>query len=69
MTCTALSCENIGHAIQSLALASRACFHVHVLHGANDHHRAEAAFKALALAVRMAVVVHGDRIPSTKEVL
>ena len=28
--------------------------HVDVLRGKNDHHRAEAAFKALAGAVRMA---------------
>jgi imidazoleglycerol-phosphate dehydratase len=41
-----------------------------VLRGANDHHRAEAAFKALALALRQAVRLDGpDQVPSTKGVL
>jgi imidazoleglycerol-phosphate dehydratase len=41
-----------------------------VLAGENDHHRAEAAFKALALALRAAVAITGrDVIPSTKGVL
>ena len=31
--------------------------HVDVLKGSNDHHRAEAAFKALALALRQAVAL------------
>jgi imidazoleglycerol-phosphate dehydratase len=44
--------------------------HVDVLRGANDHHRAEAAFKAAALALRQAVRVDGpDQVPSTKGVL
>ena len=44
--------------------------HVDVLRGANDHHRAEAAFKATALALRHAVRVDGpDQVPSTKGVL
>ena len=44
--------------------------HVDVLKGANDHHRAEAAFKALALALREAVAPDGSgEVPSTKGVL
>ena len=36
----------------------------------NDHHRAEAAFKALALALRQAVALDGSaEVPSTKGVL
>lgn len=66
----ALSCENIPHFIRSLAAASRSTLHVELLRGENDHHRAEAAFKALALALRQAVTLDGSRtIPSTKEVL
>lgn len=65
-----LACENIPHVINSLAIAARATVHVDVLKGQNDHHRAEAAFKALALALRQAVALRGhDRVPSTKEVL
>lgn len=65
-----LSCEMIPHVITSLATASRSCVHVDVLKGDNDHHRAESAFKALALALRHAVSRDGSGvIPSTKGVL
>ena len=65
-----LACENIPHVISSLATALRAAVHVDVLRGQNDHHRAEAAFKALALALRSAMVqTQFDDVPSTKGVL
>jgi len=65
----ALACENIEHVLNSLAIAGRMALHVDVLKGSNDHHKAEAAFKALALALGDAVAITGDRVPSTKEVL
>jgi imidazoleglycerol-phosphate dehydratase len=62
-----LACENIGHVIASLATTARAAIHVDVLRGQNDHHRAEAAFKALALALRQAVAPTArSGVPSTK---
>lgn len=66
----ALSCENVPHALTSLATAARLTLHVDLLTGENDHHRAEAAFKAVALALRAAVTrtVNAD-VPSTKGVL
>jgi len=65
-----LSCEMVPHVLTSFAMAGRLCLHVDVLKGANDHHRAEAAFKALALALRQAVAVGSSQeIPSTKGVL
>ncbi|MFZ4429162.1 MAG: imidazoleglycerol-phosphate dehydratase HisB [Phycisphaerales bacterium] len=65
-----LACENIPHVITSLATTLRAAIHVDVLRGRNDHHRAEAAFKALALALRSAVARTEDAsVPSTKGVL
>jgi len=65
-----LACENVAHFFASLAIAGRMALHVDVLRGANDHHRAEAAFKAAALALRQAVRVDGpDQVPSTKGVL
>lgn len=54
--------ENITHAFTTLATAARATLHVDVLKGINDHHRAEAAFKALGLSLRQAVRI--DRAPS-----
>ena len=49
-----LAAENITHVFISFAMAARCALHVDVLRGANDHHRAEAAFKATALALRQA---------------
>jgi imidazoleglycerol-phosphate dehydratase len=63
----ALSCENIPHLLHSFATAAAITLHVDVLEGTNDHHRAEAAFKATALALRQAVTRNGHtRVPSTK---
>lgn len=65
-----LSTENVGHVIRSLAMTLKAAIHVDVLKGENDHHRAEAAFKALALALRQALATDGNsEVPSTKGVL
>ncbi len=59
--------ENITHFFQSLAIASRSTLHIDVIRGANDHHKAEASFKALALALRQAVARSGSGdVPSTK---
>lgn len=64
-----LSCENIPHVFESFATRIRGAIHVDILRGDNDHHRAEAAFKAFALAMRRAVRVEGADVPSTKGVL
>jgi imidazoleglycerol phosphate dehydratase HisB len=65
-----LAVENIPHVLRSLATAARLTLHVDVLKGENDHHKAEAAFKATALALRQAVAPSGfDDVPSTKGTL
>ncbi len=61
--------ENLVHFLESLALAGRLALHVDVVKGRNDHHRAEAAFKATALALGQALQVRGTEVPSTKGVL
>ena len=54
----------------SFARAAALTLHVDVVRGANDHHRIEACFKAVALALRAALArVDGDQVPSTKGVL
>jgi imidazoleglycerol phosphate dehydratase HisB len=64
-----LACENVGHVLRSLAMAARCALHVDVLRGDNDHHRAEAAFKATALALRQATAPTTAGIRSTKGTL
>ncbi|GBD44199.1 Histidine biosynthesis bifunctional protein HisB [bacterium HR40] len=61
--------ENLDHFFRSLAATGRMALHVDLLRGSNDHHRAEAAFKALALALREAVRIEHDEVPSTKGML
>lgn len=65
-----MACENISHALRSFAMGARLTLHVDLLEGENDHHRAEAAFKAVALALRAAVARRDSSdVPSTKGVL
>ena len=65
-----IATENLTHFLNSLAIAGRMNLHVDVLRGDNDHHRAEAAFKATALALRAALSRTGAAdVPSTKGVL
>lgn len=65
-----IASENIPHFFETLAVSAKCALHVDVLKGRNDHHRAEAAFKALALALRQAVALDpGAGVPSTKGTL
>ncbi len=67
-----LPTENIEHFLTAFANEGRLNLHVRELTGENDHHRVEAAFKALALALRQAVAVDprmAGEIPSTKDTL
>ena len=65
-----LSSQNVSHVLRSLAIGLRAALHVDVVRAENDHHQAEAAFKAVALALRQAVATDGTTtVPSTKGVL
>lgn len=67
-----LSTEMIPHCFQSFAGAARITLHVDCLRGENDHHRAESAFKATAVAIRAATTRVAGRegeVPSTKGTL
>lgn len=54
---------------QALADRGRITLHLDVLRGRNPHHVAEAAFKAVAVALRQAVRLRGTDLPSTKGTL
>ncbi|MEO0630686.1 MAG: imidazoleglycerol-phosphate dehydratase HisB [Planctomycetota bacterium] len=66
-----IACENIAHFFRSFATSAKVTLHIDVLRSDNDHHAAEAAFKALALALRQAVAIDPKQsnVPSTKGVL
>ncbi|KAL7751115.1 imidazoleglycerol-phosphate dehydratase [Sorochytrium milnesiophthora] len=65
-----LSTEMIPHVFRSFASSAGVTIHVDVLRGENDHHKAESAFKAFALAIREAISpTASTSVPSTKGVL
>ena len=61
--------ENIVHFLSSLAIEGRMALHNDLIRGDNDHHKAESAFKALAMALRSAVSRSGEEVLSTKGTL
>lgn len=62
-----LATECLEHFVISLAMTMRGSLHLDLIRGRNDHHRAEAGFKALALALRQALAVtDGPMVASTK---
>jgi len=68
----ALPAELVEHFLISFAFEARIALHVRELAGRNDHHRAEAAFKALARALGDAAAIDPRReggIASTKGTL
>jgi imidazoleglycerol-phosphate dehydratase len=59
----------VSHFFESLAVTMKANLHARVLYGRDDHHQAEALFKALARALDAATQIDPRRagaVPSTK---
>jgi imidazoleglycerol-phosphate dehydratase len=59
----------IPHFLESFAAAARCTLHAHLLYGRDDHHQAEALFKALGRALDTATQIDPRRaglVPSTK---
>jgi imidazoleglycerol-phosphate dehydratase len=63
--------EDIVHFFESLTQTLQANMHIYVEYGSNDHHKAEAAVKALALSLRQAAAIDPRRkgVPSSKGVI
>jgi imidazoleglycerol-phosphate dehydratase len=60
----------IRHFLESFAMEGRLNIHARVLYGINDHHKAEALFKALGRALDMATRIDArtsSELPSTKQ--
>lgn len=59
----------VRHFLEALSSEGRLTLHAQLLYGVNPHHKAEAVFKALGRALRLAVELDprmGKTIPSTK---
>ena len=61
----------IRHFLESTAAEAKMNLHARIIYGVNDHHKAEATFKALARALHIATRIdsRAGRLPSTKEVI
>lgn len=63
------SCEMVEEFLRAFAFQAGITLHVNVFYGKNDHHKIEAIFKALARALKEAIRVEGEELPSSKGVL
>ena len=61
--------EDIHHFLNSFAENAKMNMHLHVLYGNDQHHKVEAAFKALAKSIKMAIQIVSEEIPSSKGVI
>ncbi len=63
-----MTSEDLEHFFQSLLQNLSCCVHLDVKYGDNDHHKAEAAIKSLAVALRNASALdkRQKNVPSTK---
>jgi imidazoleglycerol-phosphate dehydratase len=62
----------IRHFFESLAVEARLNLHARIIYGTNDHHKAEALFKALGRAMDMATRIDeriSGKVPSTKDLI
>ena len=66
------STDLIRHFLESLAIEARMNLHARIAYGTNDHHKAEALFKALGRALDKATRIDEricGELPSTKDLL
>ena len=61
--------EDIKHFFNSFAENAKMNLHLKVLYGKDQHHKVEAAFKSLARAIKQAILIVSDEIPSSKGIL
>jgi imidazoleglycerol-phosphate dehydratase len=69
---TGFPSDLVRHFLESFAVEARMNLHASIRHGTNDHHKAEALFKALGRALDMATRLDprlGDNLPTTKDLL
>jgi len=62
----------IRHFLESFAIEARLNLHAKVIYGVNDHHKAEALFKALGRTLDSATRIDeriSDELPSTKDLI
>lgn len=61
-----MAVEDVTHFFNSFAENAKMNLHLKLLYGDDQHHKVEAAFKALAHSIKMAIKIVSEKIPSTK---
>lgn len=64
-----LDSETLEEWWRAFSIHAGATLHVDLIRGQNRHHIAESGFKALGLALRQAVALSGEAVPSSKGLL
>ena len=62
-------CELTEEFLRAFATKAGLTLHINLRYGTNNHHKVEAIFKAVARAIRKAVKVIDNKIPSSKGVI
>ena len=63
------STEMVKEFFRAVAFNAGITLHIRVLYGENDHHKIEGRFKAFGRALKEAITIEGNSIPSSKGVL
>ncbi len=63
------SCEMVSEFFRAIVNQAGITLHINVLYGENDHHKLEAVFKGFGRALREAIRITSDDLPSTKGML
>lgn len=63
------STEMVKEFFRAIAFNAGITLHIRVLYGENDHHKIEGIFKAFGRALKEAITIEGNSIPSSKGVL
>ncbi|WP_196001474.1 imidazoleglycerol-phosphate dehydratase HisB [Clostridium sp. 1001271B_151109_B4] len=63
------STEMVKEFFRAVAFNAGITLHIKVLYGENDHHKIEGIFKAFGRALKEAITIEGNSIPSSKGIL
>ena len=63
------STEMVKEFFRAVAFNAGITLHIRVLYGENDHHKIEGIFKAFGRALKEAITIEGNSIPTSKGVL
>lgn len=64
-----LSTENVNEFFKAFVQEARINLHIENIYGSNDHHKIESIFKGFGRAIKEAIMINSECLPSTKGLL